>query len=408
LVRRVDVLISGGGMVGLPLGLALAQGGLKTVIADAAPPAKVLDPAFDGRVSALAYASVRMLGALGVWESLAPHAQPIREILVTDGQAGKPASPFSLHFDAQEVGAEALGHIAENRHIRAALYRSVEACRNLELMAPAAVKSLTINGGGAVARLADGEEISAALVIAADGRESPLRAQMGVQVIGWSYPQTGIVATVEHEKPHNGVAYEHFLPSGPFAILPMTGNRSSLVWTEAKTKAPALLALDEAGFNEELSRRFGGHLGKTTSAGPRWSYPLSFHLARDFVKPRFALAGDCAHGIHPIAGQGLNLGLKDAAALAEVLLDAARLGRDIGALDTLKRYERWRRFDSFALAASTDALNRLFSNDIAPLRHLRDLGLGIVDSIGPARRFFMRHAGGDVGKLPRLMKGEAA
>ena len=419
-MRQVDVLISGGGMVGLPLGLALAQGGLKTVIADASPPAKMLDPNFDGRVSALAYASVRMLGALGVWENLVPHAQPIREILVTDGKAGQPASPFSLHFDAQEVGAEALGHIAENRHIRAALYRAVEGCANLELLAPAAVKSLTVEAGGAIAQLANGEEVSASLVIAADGRESPLRAQMGVQIIGWSYPQTGIVATVEHEKPHNGVAYEHFLPSGPFAILPMTpassseavgqqkANRSSLVWTEAKAKAPALLALDEAGFNVELARRFGAHLGATRSAGPRWSYPLSFHLARDFVRPRFALAGDCAHGIHPIAGQGLNLGLKDAAALAEVLLDAARLGRDIGALDTLKRYERWRRFDSFVLAASTDAMNRLFSNDIAPLRHLRDLGLGIVDSIGPARRFFMRHAGGDVGKLPRLMKGEAA
>ena len=407
-MKRVDVLISGGGMVGLPLGLALAQGGLKTVIADAAPPAKVLEPNFDGRVSALAYASVRMLRALGVWEGLAPHAQPIREILVTDGQVGKPASPFSLHFDADEVGAEALGHIAENRHIRAALYKTVEASPNLELMAPAVVTSVRMEAGGAVARLKDGEEISAALVIAADGRDSALRTQMGMQVIGWSYPQTGIVATVEHEKPHNGVAYEHFLPSGPFAILPMTGNRSSLVWTEAKSKAPGLLALDEEKFNAELAQRFGAHLGKTKAAGPRWSYPLSFHIARDFVRTRFALAGDCAHGIHPIAGQGLNLGLKDAAALAEVLLDAGRLGRDIGALDTLKRYERWRRFDSFALAASTDALNRLFSNDIAPLRHLRDLGLGIVDSIAPARRFFMRHAGGDIGKLPRLMKGEAA
>jgi len=405
---RADVLISGGGMVGLPLGLALAQGGLRTVIADAAPPAKVLEPNFDGRVSALAYASVRMLRALGVWEGLAPHAQPIREILVTDGQVGKPASPFSLHFDAEEVGAESLGHIAENRHIRAALYRAVELASNLELMAPAVVTSVTMEEGRAVARLKDGEEISAALVIAADGRDSSLRTQMGVQIIGWSYPQTGIVATVEHEKPHNGVAYEHFFPSGPFAILPMTGNRSSLVWTEAKTKAPGLLALDEEGFHAELAQRFGAHLGKIKAAGPRWSYPLSFHIARDFVRPRFALAGDCAHGIHPIAGQGLNLGLKDAAALAEVLLDAGRLGRDIGALDTLKRYERWRRFDSFALAVSTDALNRLFSNDIAPLRHLRDLGLGIVDSIAPARRFFMRHAGGDIGKLPRLMKGEAA
>ena len=407
-MKRVDILISGGGMVGLPLGLALAQGGLKVVILDTAPPAKLLEPHFDGRVSALAYASVRMLTALGVWDGLAPDAQPIHEILVTDGQTGKPASPFSLHFDSQEVGADALGHIAENRHIRAALYQCAGACANLEIKAPAAVKSLTMTAGSAVARLADGGEISASLVVAADGRESPLRSQMGVQIIGWSYPQTGIVATVAHDKPHNGVAYEHFLPSGPFAILPMTGNRSSLVWTEAKTKAPALLALDEAGFNDELARRFGSHLGKTKSAGPRWSYPLSFHLARDFVRPRFALAGDCAHGIHPIAGQGLNLGLKDAAALAEVLLDAARLGRDIGALDTLKRYERWRRFDSFALAASTDALNRLFSNDIAPLRHLRDLGMGIVDSIGPARRFFMRHAGGDGGKLPRLMRGEAA
>jgi 2-octaprenyl-6-methoxyphenol hydroxylase len=216
------------------------------------------------------------------------------------------------------------------------------------------------------------------------------------------------VATVEHEKPHNGVAYEHFLPSGPFAILPMTGNRSSLVWTERETLAPGLMKLDEAAFDAEIAARFGAHLGATKAAGPRWSYPLKFHLARDYVRPRFALAGDAAHGIHPIAGQGLNLGLKDAAALAETVLDAARLGLDFGTLDTLKRYERWRRFDSFTLAAATDALTRLFSNDIAPLRALRDLGMGIVDRIGPARRFFMRHAGGDVGKLPRLMKGEAA
>ena len=407
-MRKTDLLISGGGMVGLTLALACAQGGLKTVIVDSAPAALQLEPAFDGRVSALAYASVRLLTALGVWDDLAPHAQPIREILVTDGKVAGATSPFSLHFDAQEVGAESLGHIAENRHTRAALQAAVARAANLELIAPATIKSLATDAGSAVVTLADGSQIAAALVIAAEGRESRLRAQMGINTIGWSYPQTGIVATVEHEKPHNGVAYEHFLPSGPFAILPMTGNRSSLVWTESKTKAPGLLALDETGFHAELARRFGDHLGTTRAAGPRWSYPLAFHIARDFVKPRFALAGDTAHGIHPIAGQGLNLGLKDAAALAEVLLDAARLGRDIGALDTLKRYERWRRFDSFTLAASTDAMNRLFSNDIAPLRHLRDLGLGVVDAIGPARRFFMRHAGGDVGKLPKLMKGEAA
>jgi 2-octaprenyl-6-methoxyphenol hydroxylase len=407
-MKKVDVIVCGGGMVGLTLGLALAQGGLKTLVADAAPPATQLDPKFDGRVSALAYASVRMLKALAVWPALEAQAQPIREILVTDGAIGKAASPFSLHFDAAEVGAPELGAIAENRHIRAAQHQAAARAQNLTLLAPAPIKQMAVEGGQAIVTFADGSQAAAALVVAADGRDSPLRARAGISVIGWSYPQTGIVATVAHEKPHNGVAYEHFLPSGPFAILPITGNRSSLVWTEAKAKAPALLALDEAGFQAELEQRFGDHLGAVKVEGPRWSYPLSFHIARRFVAPRLALAGDCAHGIHPIAGQGLNLGLKDAAALAEVLLDAARLGQDIGAPDVLARYERWRRFDSVTLAASTDALNWLFSNDIAPLRHLRDLGLGIVDAIGPARRFFMRHAGGDVGKLPRLMRGEAA
>ena len=407
-MRQADIIVSGGGMVGLSLGLALAQGGFRTVVADAAPLAAQLDEKFDGRVSALAYASIRMVRALGAWAAMEAHAQPIREILVTDGAPGRAASPFSLHFDAGEVGSPELGAIVENRHIRAALQDRALSEKNLTLIAPAAVKSVAVEAGGVSAELANGETVKAAVAVAADGRVSPLREAMGIKTIGWSYPQTGIVATVEHEKPHNGVAYEHFLPAGPFAILPITGNRSSLVWTEEKTKAPALLALDEARFNEELAKRFGAHLGAVKTAGPRWSYPLSFHIARDFVKPRFALAGDCAHGIHPIAGQGLNLGLKDAAALAEVLLDAARLGQDIGALDVLKRYERWRRFDSVALAASTDALNRLFSNDIAPLRALRGIGMGIVDSIGPARRFFMRHAGGDVGKLPRLMKGETA
>jgi 2-octaprenyl-6-methoxyphenol hydroxylase len=405
-MRQADIVVSGGGMVGLSLGLALAQGGFRTVVADAAPFGAQLDPQFDGRVSALAYATLRMYGALGV--GLEKDAQPIYEILVTDGAPGRSASPFSLHFDSQEVGAPQLGAIVENRHIRAALQARAASQANLTLIAPATVKSVEVQSGGVIAHLGDGQQIGATLAIAADGRESPLRPAMGIKTVSWSYPQVGIVATVEHERAHNGVAYEHFLPAGPFAILPMTGNRSSLVWTEEKAKAPALLALGEMAFHEELSRRFGTHLGAVKMAGPRWSYPLSFHLARDFVRPRFALAGDCAHGIHPIAGQGLNLGLKDAAALAEVLLDAARLGRDIGALDTLKRYERWRRFDSVTLAASTDALNRLFSNDIAPLRAIRDIGMGIVDSIGPVRGFLMRHAGGDVGKLPRLMKGEAA
>jgi len=405
-MKQTDVIICGGGMVGLPLALALGKGGLKVAVVDALPPAATIAPEFDGRVSALAYAAVRMMEALAVWPHLQQHAQPIHDILVSDGAIGRAASPFSLHFDAAEIGADSLGHIAENRHIRAALHAAIAEEKNIALIAPATVRSLIVDGAHVTARLSSGEEIKATLAIAADGRESELRTQMGIGVIGWSYPQTGIVATVHHAKPHGGVAYEHFLPSGPFAILPMTGDRSSLVWTEAKNKAPAMLALDEDAFNAEVAARFGAHLGETEVVGRRWSYPLNFHLARDYVRPRFALAGDCAHGIHPIAGQGLNLGLKDAAALAEIVLDAARLGRDIGAVDVLKRYERWRRFDSFTLAASTDALNRLFSNNVAPLRHLRDLGIGIVDAIGPARRFFMRHAGGDIGKLPRLMKGE--
>jgi 2-octaprenyl-6-methoxyphenol hydroxylase len=259
-VKQVDILIAGGGLVGLPLGIALAKGGLRVAVADAAPQARRLDPRFDGRVSALAYASVRMLAALGVWEHLAPHAQPIHEILVTDGAIGRAPSPFSLHFDAQEVGTNALGHIAENRHIRLALQEAAAATPGLELIAPSAVKSVTVEDGRASAILADGPAIAAPLVIAADGRDSPLREQMGIGKVGWSYPQTGIVATVEHERPHNGVAYEHFLPAGPFAILPLPGNRSSLVWTETKARAPGLLALGEAGFNTELARRFGAHL----------------------------------------------------------------------------------------------------------------------------------------------------
>jgi 2-octaprenyl-6-methoxyphenol hydroxylase len=407
-MKQVDVIVCGGGLVGLPLALALGKGGLTVAVADTLPPATTVAPEFDGRVSALAYAAVRMLGALDVWPHLEKDAQPIREILVSDGAIGRAASPFSLHFDAEEIGGDSLGHIAENRHTRMALYAAAAEEKNISIIAPASVLSLSVESGHVLARLSDGSEIKAALAVAADGRDSQLRAQMGIGVVGWSYPQTGIVATVQHARPHEGVAYEHFLPSGPFAILPMTGDRSSLVWTEARDKAPAMLSLDDAAFDAEVAARFGAHLGETKVVGARWSYPLRFHLARDYVRPRFALAGDSAHGIHPIAGQGLNLGLKDVAALAETVLEAARLGRDIGTLDVLKRYERWRRFDSVTLALSTDALNRLFSNDIAPLRHLRDLGLGIADAIGPARRFFMRHAGGDIGKLPRLLKGEAA
>lgn len=407
-MKNCDVIIGGGGMVGLSLAIALAKGGLDVVVADPVPQSAALDAKFDGRVCALSYASVRMFEALGIWEHLKNDAQPINDILVTDSKLGGQPSPFSLHFDAAEAHAAALGHIVENRHTRSGLFAVAGTLANLRLVSPAALTNLKSDAAGITASLANGETIRAKLAVAADGRESPMRELMGLSVISWSYAQWGIVATVAHDKPHNGVAYEHFLPAGPFAILPMTGNRSSLVWTETETLAPSMMQLADADFDAEIARRFGSHLGTTKAAGPRWSYPLKFHLARGYVKPRFALAGDSAHGIHPIAGQGFNLGLKDAAALSEIVLDAARLGLDIGALDTLQRYERWRRFDSLVMSFAMDGLNRLFSNDIAPLRVLRDVGLGLVDAVGPARRFFMRHAGGDVGKLPRLMKGEAA
>jgi 2-octaprenyl-6-methoxyphenol hydroxylase len=406
-MTETEIIIGGGGMVGLTLGIALARSGFDVTVADPAPKSSVLDAGFDGRVSALALASTRMMEALGVWEHIEQHAQPIRDILVTDATLGAAPSPFSLHFDSREIGT-AMGHIVENRYIRGGLFAVAEALANLRLVSPSGVTALKRTGSAIEAMLSNGDVIRAKLAVAADGRESPMREAMEIGIVGWSYPQMGIVATVAHEASHNAVAYEHFLPSGPFAILPMTGNRSSLVWTEREGLAPAMMKLPEAEFDAEIARRFGVHLGKTHATGPRWSHPLKFHLARGYVRDRFALAGDAAHGIHPIAGQGLNLGLKDAAALAETVLDAARLGLDFGALDVLKRYERWRRFDSFTLAVATDALNRLFSNDIAPLRIVRDLGLGIVDRIGPARRFFMRHAGGEIGKLPRLMRGEAA
>lgn len=406
-MRQTDIIIGGGGMVGLTLGIALARSGLQVTVADPAPKSTVLDAKFDGRVSALAYSSVRMMNVLGVWEHLQRQAEPIRDILVTDAALNGAPSPFSLHFDSREIGP-ALGHIVENRHIRDGLFAVAETLPHLRLVSPCAVAALEQTGAGIEARLSNGDTIQAKLAVAADGRESRMREAMEIGIVGWSYPQMGLVTTVEHEGPHNGVAYEHFLPSGPFAILPMTQNRSSLVWTERQDLAPTMMKLPDEEFDAEIARRFGTHLGKTHASGPRWSYPLKFHLARSYIRARFALAGDAAHGIHPIAGQGLNLGLKDAAALAETVLDAARLGLDYGAIDVLRRYERWRRFDSFALAAATDALNRLFSNDIAPLRAIRDLGLGIVDRIGPARRFFMHHAGGEIGKLPRLMKGEAA
>jgi 2-octaprenyl-6-methoxyphenol hydroxylase len=402
-----EVVIVGGGLVGLSLATALGAAGIGTVVVDRERPAKAAADPFDGRGSAIAWGSGQVLRGIGLWAPLERHAAPINEIRVSDG-----SSLLFLHYDHRDVGGEPLGHIIENRFIRRALYARLAELATVELAAPAHVVSLERMGGGVAARLADGRTIRARLAIAADGRESPSREAAGIAAMRWTYPQTGIVCSIRHERPHRGLAHERFLPAGPFAVLPLpdseTGeHRSSIVWTERADLAPAMMALSDAQFAQEIAQRFGDSLGAIDVAGPRWAYPLSLLQADRYADTRLALIGDAAHVIHPIAGQGLNLGLRDVAALAECIVDARRLGLDIGAADVLERYARWRRFDNLALMAVTDGLNRLFSTDLAPVRMARDLGLGIVERMPVLKRFFMRHAMGLVGDLPRLVRGEA-
>lgn len=401
-----DVLIVGGGMVGLTLAVALAGAGLRVAVVDRTDPTTLIDAAHDGRTSAIAHGSRVMLQGLGVWSRMAAAACPIDDIRVSDGP-----SRLFLHYDHRDVGDDPLGYIVENRDIRMALLAQLQSLASLDLHAPARVTSLSRDPDGVVAVLDDGTALAAALVIGADGRASPLRSEVGIVCAEWRYPQTSIVCTVGHARPHRNIAHERFLPAGPFAILPMTDDpagrhRSSIVWTEAASLAPALLALPAADFTVELARRFGDFLGALTVLGHRWSYPLSLLHAERYTDRRLALVGDAAHAIHPIAGQGLNMGLRDVAALAEILVDTRRLGLDIGAAPVLARYQRWRRFDNTVLMFATDGLNRLFSNDLAPLRLARDIGLAAVNATPPLKRLLMRHAMGVVGDLPRLIRGE--
>ncbi len=408
-----DVLIVGGGLVGLTLGLALGGAGLSVAIVDRERPDAAAADAFDGRASALAWGSVRALMGIGLWDRLAPHAQPINDIRVTDGD-----SLLFLHYDHRQTGivhdgtAAPLGYIVENRFTRRALYAAVRDVPSIRLIAPADVATLERQTATTVAHLTDGTTLRAPLAVACDGRESPLRTAAGITTVRWPYPQTGIVCAIAHEHPHEGIAHERFLPAGPFAVLPLPDSpegehRSSIVWTERSELAPAMLQLDDDAFAVEIAHRFGDGLGRIRATGRRWSYPLGLIHAQNYVAHRLALAGDAAHGIHPIAGQGLNLGLRDVAALAECIVDASRLGLDIGVGEGLAKYERWRRVDNLLLVAATDVLNRLFSNNIAPVRLARDLGLGAVEKLPPLKRLFMRHAMGLLGTLPRLVRGEA-
>jgi 2-octaprenyl-6-methoxyphenol hydroxylase len=398
----VELLIAGGGLTGLLLGVACAGAGLTVAIVDRQDPAALLADDFDGRSSAIGYGSHKVLDAIGLWPDIAFEAEPILEIRVADDDA-----PLFLHYDHRELASGVpLGYIIENRILRRVLTDRARSIPSLLFLAPLGVGAVSATAFGATAALSDRRQIQARLVAAADGRESPLRRAAGIQTVEWRYPQTGIVTTVRHQRPHNGIAVEHFMRAGPFAILPMTGNRSSIVWTERAELAPRLVALSESAFAAELTARFGDFLGTVEPIGPRWTYPLTLLLAERYGAIRLALVGEAAHTIHPIAGQGLNLGIRDVAALAELVIDTRRLGLDIGNETVLRRYQQWRRFDALALAAVTDSLNRLFSNSLPPVQLARDVGLAAVNRIPPLKRLLMRDAMGILGDLPRLVRGE--
>src|SRR5580704_5932503 len=398
------IVIGGGALAGLGLALALRQGlgpDLPIIVAD---PALDTRPSRDPRATAIVAACRRLFEAIGVWGEVAGGAQPILDMVVTDSKLEDATRPVFLTFSGNVEPGEPFAHMVENRYLIDALVARATA-EGIDLRA-LAVSDFTTRADGIAVTLADGSVIEASLLVAADGARSKLRERAGIATHGWEYDQSGIVVTVGHEREHHGRAEEHFLPSGPFAILPLHGKRSSLVWTEKRVEAARIVALGEDEFHGELERRFGLHLGELKALDQPRAFPLGYFVARSFIGERLALVGDAAHVIHPIAGQGLNMGLKDVAALAEVIVDAARLGIDLGQADVLDRYQRWRRFDTMAMGLATNGLNRLFSNRSAVLRLARDVGLGLVDRLPNLKRLFIREAAGIVGEVPKLLRGE--
>ncbi|MFL4469656.1 FAD-dependent monooxygenase [Tateyamaria armeniaca] len=400
-----DILIVGGGLSGPILALALAQSGHSVTVIDALSEKIRKNAEFDGRSYAVALTSQRLLNGIGVWDAVADRSQPILEIKVSDGRAGEGPSPFFMHFDHAEIEEGPMGHMVQDRHLRRALLDAMAATAGVTHLAGETVTAQEPTPAGVTVTLASGKTLSGALLVGADGRGSGTATRAGIKRTGWDYAQTALVCAIAHEKPHHGIAHQFFMPPGPLAILPLPGNVSSIVWSEQAQTAAAFHALPDDEYLTMLRPRFGDFLGEISLTGSRFTYPLSLSLAARLVTDRTALIGDAAHGVHPIAGQGLNAGMRDIAALAEVITDATRRGEDPGSAAVLTRYEEWRRFDNTALALATDSFNRLFSNDNAVVRGVRDLGMGLVNKMPGLRRTFIREAAGLTGELPRLMRG---
>ena len=405
MTHDADILIVGGGLNGPALALALGDTGFKVTMIDALPKGARGGDDFDGRGYALALASQRLLVALGVWPQVSEHAQPLLDIRISDGRPGEGPGPFVLEFDHAEIDEGPMGYMVEDRFLSRAFLDAVEAHPNVTLIDQDTVVDQVIDPASVTLELASGKRLTGKMVVGCDGRRTGTGERAGIKRHGHDYGQTSLVCAIDHELPHNGVAHQFFMPAGPLAILPLPGNQCSIVWTETHDEAARIHALDDEGYLEELRPRFGSFLGEISLAGKRFTYPLNLTVANSFIADRLALVGDAAHGMHPIAGQGLNAGFKDVAALAEVLTLARRRGEDIGRLDVLERYQQWRRWDVSQMVMMTEATNRLFSNDNPILRVARDIGLGAVNAMPGLRRNFIREAAGLTGDLPRLLQG---